>query len=89
MFEPLQAYYDWSVTRMTVQSDAAPLVPTVKVYRGAEDRTRLVDGSNTGTLDHSDTNLVLRTGEALVFVFEDATPGTQCTAIIEGKRQIT
>jgi hypothetical protein len=84
--QPLQAFERWHVTRMTVSTSGTTLVPTAKVYRNAEAPTNLIDGSHTGTLDHSDTNIVLQTGEALVCVFEGATPGARSTFTIEGEK---
>lgn len=83
--QPLQAFHRWRVKRMTVSTTDTTLVPTVKVYRGGESPSNLVDGTFTGTLDHSDTDLVLRNGEPLVFVFFQADVGTTCSVTIEGQ----
>lgn len=83
--QPLQAFRRWHVRRMTVTSTSSTLVPTVRVYRGEEIASKLVDGTYTGTLDHSDTNLILRSGEPLIFVFSAADVGSKCTATVEGE----
>lgn len=83
--QPLQAFHRWHVKRMTVHSDSSVLVPTVEVYRGGAQRSNLVDGTYTGTLDHSDTDMLLRSGEPIIFVFVGANVGATCTAIIEGE----
>lgn len=83
--QPLRAFERWQISRMTIQSSSSILVPTCKVYKGAETASNLVDGSHTGTLDHSDTNMLLQNGELLLFVWEGADIGSVCTATVEGK----
>lgn len=83
--QPLQAFKRWYVRRMTVHSSSTALVPKVLVYRGAITTTRLVDGTFTGTLDHSDTNLRLGNTDALIFHFTNADVGANCVATIEGE----
>lgn len=82
---PYRAGERWIVTRVTVQSTSSQLTPTCKIYRGAEQPNRLIDGTHTGVLDHSDTNLKLHNGEHLVAVWEGADVGSQCTITIEGE----
>lgn len=82
--QPLRAFERWRVRRMTVQSTSSTLVPTCKVYRGAESANRLIDGTHTGTLDHSDTDLPMQNGESIIAVWEGADVGAQCTFSIEG-----
>lgn len=82
--QPLRAFERWRVKRMTVQSTSTTLVPTCRVYRGAESASRLVDGTHTGTLDHSDTDLSLQNGESMIAVWEGADVGSICTLSIEG-----
>lgn len=82
--QPLRAFETWRVKRMTVQSTSSTLVPTCRVYRGAVSASRLVDGTYTGTLDHTDTDLALHNGERLIAVWEGADVGAVCTLSIEG-----
>lgn len=82
--QPLRAFENWRVRRMTVQSTSSTLVPTCKIYRGAESPSRLVDGTYTGTLDHTDTDLPLHNGESLIAVWEGGDVGSICTLSIEG-----
>lgn len=82
--QPLTAFERWRVARMTIHSDSSTLVPTLRVYRGGVSNSAMVDNSQTGTLDHSDTNLLLRNGEPLIFEWTGADVGATCTAIIEG-----
>lgn len=82
--QPLRAFERWAIKRMTIQSTSSTLVPTCKVYRGNETPSSLIDGSHTGTLDHSDTNIELQNGERLLFVWEGGDAGSVCTATIEG-----
>lgn len=82
--QPLRSFELWKIKRMTVQSTSTTLVPTCKIYRGAETASALVDGTHTGTLDHSDTDMQLRNGEALLAVWEGGDVGSTCTITIEG-----
>lgn len=82
--QPLRAFETWHVKRMTVQSTSSTLVPTCKVYRGAVSASRLIDGTYTGTLDHTDTDLSMHNGERLIAVWEGADVGAICTLSIEG-----
>lgn len=82
--QPLRAFEKWHVRRMSVQSTSSTLSPTCRVYRGAEAASRLVDGTHTGVLDHSDTDLRLQNGEALLAVWSGCDVGSVCTFSIEG-----
>lgn len=82
--QPLRAFERWRVRRMTVQSTSSTLVPTCKVYRGAVSPSRLIDGTYTGTLDHTDTDIAMQNGERLIAVWEGADVGAVCTLSIEG-----
>lgn len=83
---PHTAFEQWQVKRITIQSTSTTLIPTCKIYRGAEARTRLIDGTFTGTFDHSDTDLPLRTGEELVAVWETGDAGHVATLTVEGTK---
>lgn len=89
---PLQAFEKWRIKRITIQCTSSTLVPVCRVYRGGETRSRLIDGSHTGTLDHSDTDINLLNGESIVAVWEGREVGTSgadvgsvCTLTIEGE----
>lgn len=82
---PKRSFEDWTIERMTVTSDSSTLIPTLKVYRGQEVNARLIDGTFTGTLDHSDTMLRVRNGEELLFVWTNCDNGAECSVILEGK----
>lgn len=83
--QPLRANERWHITRITVQSTSETLVPTCRIYRGAESTSRQVDGTQRGTMDHSDTNMRLQNGEVLLAVWEGGDVGSRCTITIEGE----
>jgi hypothetical protein len=83
--QPLRANERWHIRRMTIQSDSSTLVPKCRIYRGAESPSRQVDGSETGTMDHSDTDLRLQNGEVLLAVWEGADVGASCLITVEGE----
>lgn len=83
---PFTAFERWQVKRITVQSTSTVLVPTVKLYRGSESRTRMIDGTFTGTFDHSDTDLLLQTGEELLAIWENGDANHVATITLEGEK---
>lgn len=83
---PYTAFEKWNIRRITVQSTSSVKVPSCKIYRGGEAPTRLVDGTFTGTFDHSDTNLPLSSGEELLAVWENGDAGHVATINVEGDR---
>lgn len=84
--QPLRAFETWDIRRMAVSSTSSTLVPTARIYRGSENPSMLVDGTHTGTLDQSDTQLSLANGEALICVWEGADVGSQCTFTVQGDK---
>lgn len=84
--QPLRAFETWNVRRMAVSSTSSVLVPTARIYRGSENPSMLVDGTFTGNLDQSDTQLDLANGEALICVWSGADVGSKCTFTIQGEK---
>ena len=82
---PLRSFETWDVRSTTVTSTSSTLVPTCKLYRGAESPSRLIDGTFTGTLDTTDTPYSLRSGDKLVAVWTGCDVGAQCTVTLEGQ----
>lgn len=82
---PLRAFESWDVKLTSVASTSSVKVPTVRVYRGAESPSRLIDGTYTGTLNSTDTPYTLRSGEKVVVVFEKCDVGATCTITVEGE----
>lgn len=82
---PLRAFETWAVASTTVSSTSSTLVPTARLYRGAEQPSRLIDGTYTGTLDTTDTTYKLRSGDKVIAVFSGCDVGAQCTVTVEGE----
>lgn len=76
-------HYRWSIKRMSTTAVGTINEPTLSVYRGTENPSGLVDFTRRGT-DVSETNLDLRLGEQLVFVWSGGVVGSQAIANIEG-----
>lgn len=85
--QPLRAFETWNIRRMAVSSTSSTLVPTARIYRGSENPSMLVDGTHTGNLDQSDTELALANGEALICVWSGADVGSQCTFTVQGSKE--
>lgn len=86
--QPLRAFESWTITGITVQSTSSTKVPTAKVYRGAEAPSSIVDGTFTGTLDHTNDTVELSNGERLICVWENADAGASCTMTVKGRRVV-
>jgi hypothetical protein len=84
--QPLRAHETWRIRRIQIQSSSTVLVPTCRIYKGAIAANCQVDGSRSGTMDHSDTDLLLQTGEAFIAVWENGDIGAQCVVTIEGEK---
>jgi hypothetical protein len=84
-FQPARYGEEWVITRMTTYGNASQ-EPLVRVYRGAESSTGLVDTSNSGNGDVSDTaELPLFAGETLTVVYEDGSAGATMSFRVEGE----
>lgn len=83
---PSRAHERWHITSATVQSTSSTLVPTVRVYRGSETESRLIGGSFTGTLDTAGSDVMLQSQEDIIFVWENADVGSDCSATVNGER---
>jgi hypothetical protein len=84
--QPLRAHETWRIRRIQVQSTSTILVPTCRIYKGAVAANLQVDGTQRGTMDHSDTDLPLLNGEAFIAVWESGDVGALCVVTIEGER---
>lgn len=84
--QPLRAFENWFISRMTISSTSTALVPTLKVYRGSVNPSQLIDGTYTGTLNQSDTAIDLPNGQAIIAQWTGATPGTTCTFTVQGRK---
>lgn len=85
---PLRAFETWQIVSTTLSSTSTTLIPTAKLYRGAEVPSRLIDGTYTGTLDTTDTPYKLRSGDKALAVFTGCDVGAQCTITVEGESTI-
>jgi hypothetical protein len=87
-FQPLRAGEDWHITRSSVSNSGTVNTPQVKVYRGMETPSTLIEGTFSGNLDSSDTVYDLRNGEQVLFVFSGADVGSLCSATVDGTRSV-
>jgi hypothetical protein len=82
---PLRSFESWEIKRTTVSSTSTTLIPTARVYRGAIAPSRLIDGTYTGTLDTTQTDMTLTSGDSVVAEWTGADVGSSCILIIEGE----
>jgi hypothetical protein len=82
---PEKARENWHVTRITVQATGAA-VPQARVYRGAESPSSFIDGTETGNLDVSETDLRLYPSDYVTTVWTGGSVGGIGSVVIEGTR---
>lgn len=75
---------DWHISRLVTNSDS-PTICELSVYRNSESPTTKEDHTFIGNDDSSETNIVLRSGESILFVWSNGTTGSHATAIISGE----
>lgn len=74
----------WTVRLMTTQNDASTTDIQLRVYRNNESPGAMVDSTYSGRQATSPTELELRAGEKLIFVWSKGDIGTLCTVRVEG-----
>lgn len=87
--QPLRAFERWHIRKYSIQC-VSPLAvgastPICKVYRGSEDPTRLIEGTFNGTLNSSDTDITLETGEIILAVWTGGDVNAQCSFTLQGE----
>ena len=84
---PNGARESWSIAFISVSSTSIDSIPTVRFYRGSVIPSNFVTGTFSGTLDvDSQPNMVIRTSEKLIAVWDSGDPGTTGTFHVEGSR---
>lgn len=73
----------WDVQRLTTNGGSDP-EPTLHIYRGRVDPTALVDFTNRGNGDVSETALSLFPGETIIAEWTGGTTGVTMTLVVEG-----
>lgn len=74
----------WNVSGLATSTTSAS-ESRLKVYRGAEMPSALLATTYSGNSDNAGGNPIeISSPDRLVFVWENATPGAQCTATING-----
>lgn len=84
--QPMRAFERWHVTGMTVSSTSATRIPTIKIYKGSESRSMMIDNSYNGQLNHTDCDFWLNNAVALLAVWEAGDVGALAMFTIEGER---
>lgn len=85
--QPLRAFEDWHVQRVSIQSTSSTLVPTFKLYKGSETPSSFIGGTFTGNLNSDpQLDLTLMNGESLLGVWEGGDVGSTCTMTITGTK---
>lgn len=73
----------WEITRVVVSTTSSAQTQ-LRVYRGTEQASRLVDSTYTGNDNTSETDVKLSNLESLLFVWTGGDVGAIATAVIDG-----
>ncbi len=83
---PGRANLHWKVTRLVTSTTSTAVVqPQLRVYRNVETPSTLVDSTYSGNSATSETNLDVRVGERLLFVWSGGTTDAIATIVISGE----
>lgn len=74
---------DWVVTNTAVSVSSAVSQPVAKLYRTVVASVNLIEGSDTGANDSSDTRIVLRQNESLLCQWTGGDAGAQATMVCQ------
>ena len=84
---PPTAVAYWHVTGMTSVVANSVLTPQLRVYKGYESPSTLVNSTlRAGATVSTQDDIPLAPGEILIFVWSNCTPGAWCTATIRGEQ---
>lgn len=87
IIQPLRAFENWDVRKVSVRSTSSTLVPTFKLYRTSESPTNFLEGTYSAQFNSSDVNIELDNGDRLVGIFENADVGASCTMSATGTKR--
>lgn len=76
----------WQVTTIAVHVTSNTAEPTAQVYIGAQDASRLIGATYTGSLDSSDGNWRVNPGQPLICAWSGGDAGATATLSILGTR---
>lgn len=76
----------WKINRLIV-STTSTAETQLRVYRGSEQASRMVDSTYTANQNTSETDVSLATLESLLFVWSGGDVGAIATAVIEGTQE--
>lgn len=83
---PQQYGEEWSVQSIQTRVNNSVGESRLYVYRNGT--SQLVEGTYSGNLDTSNTNLHLRAGETLWFKYERGTEGANAIVTLTGERSV-
>lgn len=74
----------WRVTTMTTNGNSTT-EPTLRIYRGGVGDAYMIDTTERGNSDVSDSEVSLQTGETISAEWRGGTPGAQMILRLEGQ----
>lgn len=82
---PDRANVGWTVKRIVTTTNSTEQNSSLlRVYRNTETPSQLQDSTFLGDSDSSETDIAIRSGERMVFVWTGGTPGSTATIILSG-----
>ena len=84
---PSRSYERWRITLTAIRTTSESQT-RFSEYRFSESPSNLVEGTETGNLNSSDSVVEVEPGESLVYVWEGGTPGASATVTVRGERML-
>lgn len=75
---------DWVVQVITVSTSSAGIKPQCLIYHGSVSQANLIDGTNSGDGDTSDTVVLLQPGEYITAVWTGGDPKAVAVLRLQG-----
>lgn len=85
---PDRAFEKWHVTSVAVQSTSSTLVPELREFRNNPVESALLGTSRSGDLDSGSADIMLGSGEDLVYQWTNCDVGATCIVTVNGTRTL-
>lgn len=83
--EPQRSYETWHIVQTHIHT-SSPTQTQFTIYRDAEEPGNIFEGTALGNSDESDSELDLRAGQRLIYVWREGTSGEIATVTLRGTR---
>lgn len=85
---PERAFEQWHITSVAIQSTSSTLVPELREFRNNPIESALIGTSRSGDLDSGSADILLQSGEDIVYRWTNVDVGAACTVTVSGMRTL-